>query len=50
MPLVLELIVLMLGAYALGIAIGWVIWGTNLGQNDGTDDTQADDPEQGELP
>jgi hypothetical protein len=33
MPVVLELIVLMLVAYAAGLAIGWAIWGSEHGQD-----------------
>ncbi len=29
MPIWLELLVLMLVAYAIGIGIGWAIWGRN---------------------
>ena len=47
MPLVLELVVLMLAAYAAGIAIGWLIWGADLGAGEAgashTDD-DGDDP------
>ena len=31
MPIWLELLVLMLLAYAVGLAIGWAIWGRNTG-------------------
>ena len=31
MPLWLEILLLMLLTYALGVAIGWVIWGRNTG-------------------
>jgi len=27
MPIVFELVVLMLVAYAIGVAIGWALWG-----------------------
>ncbi|GMM92738.1 hypothetical protein [Qipengyuania sp. MTN3-11] len=38
MPLVLELIVLMLAAYAAGIGLGWLVWGSSLGQDHALDD------------
>ena len=34
MPLWLELTVLMLLAYAAGLAIGWAIWGRGPAEND----------------
>ena len=33
MPLILELIVLMLAAYAAGFGIGWLIWGSAIGDD-----------------
>jgi phosphate/sulfate permease len=35
MPIWLELTVLMLVAYAAGLAIGWAIWGRRTVENDG---------------
>ncbi|UVI40655.1 hypothetical protein [Qipengyuania spongiae] len=43
MPLVLELIVLMLAAYAAGLGIGWLIWGSSAGHEDHADSGTADD-------
>ena len=34
MPIWLELLVLMLVAYAAGLAIGWTIWGRGSGEKD----------------
>lgn len=45
MPLVLELIVLMLAAYAAGLGIGWLIWGSGAGPDAAADDSRADDPD-----
>ena len=35
MPIWLELTVLMLVAYAAGLAIGWTIWGRSTAERDG---------------
>ena len=43
MPLVLELIVLMLAAYAAGLGIGWLIWGSDASREDHTDSGATDD-------
>ena len=47
MPLVLELIVLMLAAYAVGLALGWVVWGTDLAAQD---DAATEPDDDGENP
>lgn len=33
MPIVIELVVLLLLAYAIGLAIGWGIWGRSSGSD-----------------
>ena len=32
MPIWMELLVLMLVAYAIGLGIGWALWGRNAGE------------------
>ena len=34
MPIWMELLVLMLVAYAIGLGIGWALWGRNEGKID----------------
>ncbi|WP_171033029.1 hypothetical protein [Qipengyuania marisflavi] len=44
MPLWLELVVLMLAAYGVGMGLGWVLWG----RTPGTADTET--PEKSGVP
>ena len=34
MPIWMELLVLLLVAYAIGLGIGWALWGRNTGESE----------------
>ncbi len=42
MPVTIELIVLMLLCYALGISIGWALWGSASPELPQSDDTKEE--------
>ncbi len=49
MPIWLELLVLLLVAYAGGLAIGWAVWNRHDPGEAGTDQPDTGKPDTGEL-
>lgn len=38
MPITLELVVLLLAAYAAGLGLGWLAWGRDPGESEGSEE------------